>query len=96
MKGNTLNEFINDLLVSGGPEKEFEYREKKYFMESQPYEDDGSQVEFIIFECFGEQNCVFKCHGKTNSDCVSQFEKAKLFDGRTIYEAHNEIEVLFG
>ena len=30
MKGNTLAEFINDLLTMGGPEKEFEFRGKKY------------------------------------------------------------------
>ena len=34
--------------------------------------------------------------GKTNTDCVNEFENAKLFDGRTIYEAHDEITVLYG
>lgn len=28
MKGNTLTEFIDDLLTMGGPEKEYEYRGK--------------------------------------------------------------------
>ncbi len=35
----------------------------------------------------------------TNSDrakCVAAFETAKIFDGRTVYEAHNEITVLYG
>ena len=96
MKGNTLSEFINDVLTIGGPEKEYEYRGKRYFMESQPYELDPTQVEFVIFECFGDENYIFKCHGKTNVDCVNEFEKAKLFDGRTIYEAHDEITVLYG
>ena len=64
MKGNTLSEFINDLLTMGGPEKEYEYRGKRYFMESQPYELDPTQVEFVIFECFGDENYIFKCHGK--------------------------------
>ena len=27
---------------------------------------------------------------------ANEFEKAKLFDGRTIYEAHDEITVLYG
>ena len=96
MKGNTLSEFINDLLTMGGPEKEYEYRGKRYFMESQPYELDSTQVEFVIFECFGDENYIFKCHGKTNADCVNEFEKANLFDGRTIYEAHDEITILYG
>ena len=52
MKGNTLSEFINDLLTMGGPEKEYEYRGKRYFMESQPYEPDPTQVEFVFFRMF--------------------------------------------
>ena len=50
MKGNTLAEFIDDLLAMGGPEKEYEYRGKRYFMQAQPYEEDISQVEFVVFE----------------------------------------------
>lgn len=96
MKGNTLAEFMDDLLTMGGPEKEYEYHGKNYFMEAQPYEPDTTQVEFVIFECFGDENFIFRCHGKSNAECVAQFEKAKLFDGRTIYEAHDEITVLFG
>ena len=96
MKENTLAEFINDLLTMGGPEKEFEYNGKRYFMESQVYENDTTLVEFVIFECFGDENYIFRCHGKNHAECVKQFEKAKLFDGRTIYEAEQDITVLFG
>ena len=39
-------------------------------------------IEMVIFECFGE--------------CVEGFEKAKIFDGKRIYEAEKDIEVLFG
>ena len=96
MKGNTLAEFMDDLLVSGGPEKEFVFRGKRYFMESQPYDINPTFTEFVIFECFGEENYIFRCHGKNNADCVKQFETAKIFDGLTIYEAEKEIEVLYG
>ena len=96
MKGNTLAEFIDDLLVSGGPEKEFVFRGKRYFMESQPYDIDPTLTEFVIFECFGEENYIFRCHGNSNAECVKQFETAKIFDGLTIYEAEREIEVLYG
>ena len=34
----------------------------------------------------------FVAMGK-NKECVEQFEKAKIFDGLTIYEAEPEIEV---
>lgn len=34
MRGNTLTEFMDDLLTMGGPEKEFLFRGKRYFMEA--------------------------------------------------------------
>ncbi len=96
MKGCTLGEFMNDLLTMGGPEKDFLFRGKRYFMESQCYEKNPALIEFVIFECFGDENYIFRCHGKTFRECVEQFEKAKIFDGLTIYEVESEIEVLFG
>lgn len=96
MKGNTLTEFIDDLLLMGGPEKEFKYNGKTYFLQSQAYELDKSLMELIVFECFGEEKYVFRCVGKTCEECVRQFEKANMFDGRNIYEAESEIEVLYG
>lgn len=96
MKGNTLIEFMDDLLTMGGPEKEFLFRGKRYFLESQAYEKDTEQTELVIFECFGNNNDLFRCHGKNNEECVRQFENARIFDGLTIYEAESEIEVLFG
>ncbi len=96
MKGNTLTEFMDDLLTMGGPEKEFLFRGRRYFMQAIPYKPDISLVEFEIVECYGEYNDLFRCHGKDCAECVSQFEKAPIFDGMTIYEAEQEIEVLFG
>lgn len=40
-------------------------------------------------------NCVKKIN-RNLLNCVKQFEKAKIFDGKTIYEAEKDIEVLFG
>ena len=34
MIGNTIGEFIDDLLSAGGPEKEFIFRNNRYFMET--------------------------------------------------------------
>lgn len=64
MRGNTLTEFMDDLLTMGGPEKEFLFRGKRYFMEAQPYEEDPEQTEFVIFACFGDEENLFRCHGK--------------------------------
>ena len=38
MTGNTLTEFMDDLLAMDGPEKVFVFRVKLYFMEAQPFE----------------------------------------------------------
>lgn len=96
MKGNTLAEFVDDLLTMGGPEKEFLFRGKKYLIETQPFNDDPSLIELVIFECFGAENYIFRCHGKNYSELFEQFEKAPIFDGMNIYDAESEIEILFG
>lgn len=100
MKGNTIGEFIDDILVSGGPEKEFTFRNKYYFLESTSNENDC--VELHIDEYDQQKNdevkyiktYIFK--GKNLTECTNQFETAKIFEGLTIYEAEPEIEVLFG
>lgn len=96
MTGNSLAEFMDDLLSMGGPEKEFLFRGRKYFLQCQPYENDTSLIEMVIYECFGDENYIFRCHGKSYPECVEQFENAPIFDNMTIYEAEPEIEVLFG
>ena len=91
-----MAEFVDDLLTMGGPEKDFLFRGRRYFLEAQQYEEDPAQTEFVLFECFGDENYIFRCHGKNFRECFKQFEKAPVFDGMTIYEAEQEIEVLFG
>ena len=65
-------------------------------LQSQKYEATPSLTELVIFEFFGDENYVFRCHGKDFRECFEQFEKATIFDGMTIYDAESEIEVLFG
>ena len=93
MKGNTLNEFMDDLYSMGGPEKEFLYKDKRYFLQCEAVDN---MIEMVVFQCFGEQEYIFRCKGNDFAECVEQFEKAKIFDGKTIYEAEKDIEVLFG
>ena len=95
MKGNSLSEFINDLLTMGGPEKEFKFRGKKYFLET-IFNQERESDELYIIECTSESPYVFRCYGNSFADCVKQFEQARIFDGMTIYEAESEIEVLYG
>ena len=94
MKGNNLNEFIDDLYSTGGPEKEFLHKGNRYFLESANIDD--RTIEMAIFQCFGKGEYIFRCKGKNFAECAKQFENAKIFDGKTIYEVENEIEVLFG
>ncbi|MCM1577484.1 MAG: hypothetical protein NC078_01630 [Ruminococcus sp.] len=98
MRGNTISEFMNDLLTMGGPEKEFVFKDKRYFLET-VYNHEKQLNEMMICEISdGQDSDSVKVSfwGKDFFECVEQFEDAKLFDGMTIYEAENEIEVIYG
>ena len=95
MKGNTLSEFMDDLLTCGGPEKEFTFRGRQYFMEARYHADTGmTELYLNEYGCEPEKEFVFQ--GTDLRECVHKFEQAKVFDDLTIYEAEQEIEVLFG
>ena len=99
MKGNTLTDFIDDLLSMGGPEKEFVFHDRFFFLQSSC---DGNHCTLVIDEydnTIPQEKRFLKSHrfsGKTLAECVSAFEKAPIFHGLTLYEAENAIEVLFG
>ena len=95
MKGNTLQQFIDDLLTMGGSEKEYLYRGKRYMLECEKEPEEG-KIVFIIFQCFGNQEIIFQCKGKTFRECFEQYEQAPIYDGKTIYDAEREIEILYG
>lgn len=101
MRGNTLSEFMDDLLNMGGPEKEFVFRDKFFFLETQ-YQQQEQALELRLEEYDNhnpEDKVFLQCHrffGQDLSACVEKFEKAPIFDGLTIYQAEQEIEVLFG
>ena len=99
MRGNTLEEFIDDILASGGPEKEFIFRNKYYFLESTCKENDCVQLHIDEYD---QQETdepkyikTYSFNEKNLAECTNQFETAKIFEGLTIYEAEPEIEVLF-
>lgn len=95
MKGNTLTEFINDLLNCGGPEKEFTFNGNHYFLETTT-QNESDLLEMVIFIVNNTDDVIFSCTGKTFQECTEQFETAKIFDGKTIYEVEDHIEVLYG
>ena len=95
MKGNTIEEFLDDILTMGGPEKEFNYKGNPYMLETdRNWETD--KIELIVFECFGDENIIYKAIGDNYKELLDQFVDAKIFDGRTILEAHEDIEITFG
>ena len=93
MKGNTLNEFMDDMYHN--PEKEISYCGKRYMVTG--YVDET--CELYTLEVYTiEKDCkeLFKHTSKVRYECVEAFENAKIFEGKTIYEAEENIEVLFG
>jgi len=101
MTGNTIGEFIDDLLMMGGPEKEFVFRKKYYFLET-TYDESTSIFRLCIDEYDNtkpERKILIQSYcftGKNYAECVNTFEDAEIFDNMTIYQAEQEIEVLFG
>ena len=101
MKGNTLGEFIDDILLTGGPEKEFIFRDKFFFLET--VFNQGTKTLDLTIDEYDNADPNNKKYlktylfpGKNYADCVSQFETAAIFNGMTIYQAEQEIVVLFG
>lgn len=100
MKGNSLAIFIDDLLEMGGPEKEFIFRDKFFFLEACLGKTAPTlEIRIDEFDNSSKEQkhiCTYHFSGNTFPECVKKFEEAPLFSGLTIYEAENEIEVLFG
>lgn len=100
MKGNTIDMFISDLCANGGPEKEFIYSNKYYIIQADNKNDDKTYLRLDIYACeqkeAGEYIETIWFAGESLRLCVEAFEKAKLFEGKTIYDVEKDIEVLFG
>lgn len=92
MKGKKLSLFIDSLYLN--PEMEFEYEDKRYLVSG--YRDDSNEYILKVDTIEAESKQVFYFKDTSIQKCVEALEKAMLFDGRTIYEAHNEITVLYG
>lgn len=101
MKGQTVGGFIDDILSMGGPEKEFVFRNKFYFLEALC--NDATKLVDLYVDEFDNSDpknkellCTHTFSGKDFAECVALFEKAPIFEGLTIYQAEGEIEVLYG
>lgn len=92
MQGKKLSLFIDALYTN--PEMEFEYAGKKYLVAG--YRDDNNEYVLRVDSIEASSNQVFFFKDISIQKCVEAFENAAIFDGRTIYEAHDEITVLYG
>ena len=96
MKGNSLCDFIDDLLTMGGPEKEFTFDGKTYMLET-TFDSKTHLHEMVVFECSeNNEEYIFRSVRKTLYECVADFENATVFNGKTFYEVEQNVEVLFG
>lgn len=93
MFGNDLNDFIEDLYHN--PEKEIVYSGQRYMVEG--FVNDTGELYTLEVYIIGN-GCkeLFSYTSKMRHECIEAFEKAKIFDGRTIYEAEKDIEVIYG
>lgn len=98
MEGCTFAEFMDDLYACGGPEKEFTFRGKGYFLEA-TRRKNSRLIDFVVGEYREGVKlwvALYIFPGKTMRECVEKFEKAKIFDGLTINQAEQWITGLFG
>ena len=92
MQGKKLSLFIDALYIN--PEMEFEYAGKKYLVSG--YHDDNNEYLLRVDTIEASSRQIFFIRDKDVQKCVAAFEQVRLFDGRTIYEAHDEITVIYG
>jgi len=92
MKGNTLNEFIDSLYVNC--DKEIAFHGSKIMVEGW-LNPENSTYTLRAYECSDGYPELFNKTDADRSVCVAAFEEAKIFGGKTVYEAADDIEVLY-
>lgn len=92
MKGKNVSEFMDELYVN--PEMELVYHSAKYLISG--FVDDKGHYTISV-DLLGENgHNIFDETSINRNECVAKFEEAKLFEGLSIYEAEQDIEVLYG
>ena len=92
MQGKKLSLFIDALYIN--PEMEFEYAGNKYLASG--YRDDNNEYLLRVDTIEASSCQIFFVQNEDVQKCVEAFEQARLFDGRTIYETHDEITIIYG
>lgn len=97
MIGMTINDFMDKIYC--GDEIEFKINETTYFV--QGYKEDN--VFFLTVDYWKEtdgsepeHDYLFSIKCDSEEERKRKFEKAKIFNGKTIYEIEPQIYVLYG
>ena len=91
MKGNTITEFIESL--HSNCDKELVYQGRRYLL--QGWINNDKSYSLRMCEITENYPTVFFSNNYDRAACVAEFENAELFDGKSIYEAENDITVLY-
>ena len=75
------------------PEKEIIYHEQRLMISGFL---EGNLYNICVDTISAPSKRLFEVASTDRSKCVEAFEKAKIFDGLTVYEAEQDIEVLYG
>lgn len=92
MTGRNITEFILELY--NNPEMEFIYHKERYMISG--YVDSSDNMYTLELWNITKNVLVFKCSDSSREKCVDRFEENGAFDGKTIYDAEDEIEVQYG
>lgn len=93
MKGNYLNEFIDDLYHN--PEKEISYNGVSYMIRGY-FSPDTNVYTLEVNTIELSSRTLFSHTSSDRHECVESLTNAKIFGGKTLYEAEQDIEVLYG
>ena len=92
MNGKSLCQFINDLHYNA--ETEFTFNNKKYLISGWINENKTYALALYLIEENPQE--LFYCTDFSRQNVVEQFENAKIFENKTIYDVEKNITVNYG
>lgn len=90
MKGQSIQEFMDDIMSSRLVEKEFFYKGEEFMFVCDKNNDD---LYSIIITSYSNENHDITIKDKSLVGLYRKFENLKIIDGKTIYELDEDIEV---
>ena len=91
MQGKSVGEFVDALYYNA--EMEITYHKQRLIVTG--YLENGI-YSICVDTISASSKRLFEVSSDDRSKCIEAFEKARIFDGLTIYEAERDIEVLYG